>query len=104
MAKLDLYLLGSTFFLALAVATGGMIWLGRIVPRSIEKKYSWIVRLKGKFPFFRDWEKEIDAEDILAFRRHRKAFKAYCVCGAFVIVLMILALIHMIWGLSAELG
>jgi len=59
---------------------------------------------KGKISIFSRLGKRYDSEDIFAFRRYRKVFAAYCVCGAFIIVLMVLILIHMIWGLSAELG
>ena len=81
-----------TAFIGIAVlgfggAFGVIVWLSRIVPANINKKYAWSVRIKCKFPFVANWEKNIDAEDIGAFRRYRKVFFTWYVVAAILLFL-----------------
>jgi len=87
-----------SIFVAVAVlglvgAFAVIIWLARSLPAGVEKKYPWTVRMKSKIPFFVGrWEKEIDPQDVPAFRRYRKVF-----IGWYVVVAVLLVLEIWIW-------
>ena len=72
------------FGLVAAVAT--VIWLWYLLPPRVEKKYRWIVRTKCKIPFVRNWEANIDAEDIEAFRRYRLVIATWCAVAAVLVI------------------
>jgi hypothetical protein len=84
--------------LGFAAAFGVIVWLARLLPAHVEKKYSWVARTKGKLPFFKNWEQNIDAEDVNAFRRYRKLFLAWYGVAAILLVVEFLIWQQLVGG------
>ncbi len=74
-------------FLGFAGAFGIVVWLNGLIPMHIKKKYAWVVLMKCKFPFFQNWEKNIDIEDIVVFKRYRKILLAWYASAAIILIL-----------------
>jgi len=50
-----------------------LLWQKRLMPRALEKKYPYLTRLQCAMPFPSQWERKIEASDLVAFRNYRKA-------------------------------
>ena len=83
-------IVGAQFIAAIAC----MLWLYRIMPREIEQKYSYLVRLQCKLPVPSGWREKIASNDIPIFAQYRR------VVGAFYLFLAItigLELVLWVW-------
>ena len=76
--------------LGFVAALGTIIWLNRLLPDEVTRKYSAGLILRCKFPFPSNWESSVDANDIPVFKRYRRIFLTWYVIAAFLIVSEIL--------------
>ena len=84
--------------LGLVGAFAVIVWLNRMISAHIKQKYTWVVLMKCKFPFFPNWEEGIDAEDIAAFQKYRKVFLSWNAVALILIILEFVLMQQIIGG------
>ena len=71
--KLYLVLIAAQFIAAFAF----LLWQHMLMPKNIEKKYSFLVRLQLAIPFPSNWERKVERSDLAVFRNYRKVALAF---------------------------
>jgi len=67
----DLYLaLRISQFVAFIVF---IIWRYKLMPKDVERKYPFLIKLQSGIPFYFKWEGKVEKSDIPIFRKCRKA-------------------------------
>ena len=90
MDNLFLKLFALIALLGLAGAFGTILWLHRLLPNDIAKKYSSKVLLRCKYPYPSNWESRIEPVDVPVFRKYRRVFLMWYVVAAAIIAVEIL--------------
>jgi hypothetical protein len=78
--------------LGLVGAFGTIVWLHRMLPDDIRRKYSATVLFRCKFPLSRDWEAYLEPADVPIFRKYRRVFLMWYLIAAAIIAVELLIL------------